>query len=115
MDCSGDTYHRIKAYFQKNHHARMMMDMKSGDILNVGTEKYSITNITSNDPGVSKSFEFVVTGDANESGTGRMDHGLLTAEVTETIDHRKNWLIEDHKLSPKVTLSREVSADYFLF
>lgn len=104
----GENFHRVKAIVQRNHHARMMMDLKQGDTIDVGSEKYNVTGVTSYEPGVSKTFEFVVANTAtNKRGTGRLEHGSLSVDVTETINHGKDWLTENHKLSSLISLKTE--------
>jgi len=84
------------------------MDLKQGDTIDVGSEKYNVTEVTSYEPGVSKTFQFVVANTAtNKRGTGRLEHGSLSVDVTETINHGKDWLTENHKLSSLISLKTE--------
>ena len=91
--CGEETHLRVAAFVQRNHHARMMMDLKEGDIIDVGSNNnYKVTKITAQSPGV-REFDFSVVGQSNKLGKGVMsDGGRFSCTITETnnINHEKN-------------------------
>lgn len=105
--CGEEAHLRVSAFVQRNHHARMMMDLKEGDIIDVGNKEYEVLQITAQSPGL-REFTFKVVGRSNQRGKGVMSDGgnfTCTITTTDNINHRKEWKIKEHKLAHLVKLN----------